>query len=168
MGEFLRTAIRDRTRVAIKIKDQWVNGTYRHTFKNTNCAPNQVKIEYYRREYEGSRRKTNYKVYHMDDTKHIRLNPNAPCTGCGGEGSNSRKDAAKAILDATPIPEAIAQLISSFVKRVACRTCGKTGTCAEAIITTPEDEPEIDDSSSGSSRNTDVVSSSSSDSRRTT
>jgi len=147
--DFFRSASRRRTGVAVKINDQWVKGTSDQAFKRC-CASNQVQIKYYRNYVLDDDREVMYKVYHLNDTKHIRFDPDAPCTSCAGKCTFTRKDAAKALLDVTPIPEAIAQLISSFVKRVECRTCGKTGTCA-AVATSPEIEPEIDDSSSSSS-----------------
>jgi len=147
--EFFETASRGPTGVAVKINDQWVKGTSDKTFTRL-CASNQVKIKYYRNYELIHDREIMYKVYHLNDTKHIRFDPDAPCTSCAGKCTFTRKDAAKALLDVTPIPEAIAQLISSFVKRVECRTCGKTGTCA-AGATSPDDELEIDDSSSSSS-----------------
>merc|ERR1711964_462256 len=120
--EFLESVVWNVTTVAIKIKDQWVKATVSGTYKR---SANQVQIK-----YQDICDRSFYKAYHLDDTKHIRMNPDTLCTSCSGTGSHSEGEVVGAILD-VPIPKVIAQMIASFLGPVDCRTCGATGTCAD-------------------------------------
>jgi len=124
--------------VAIKLNDQWVKATFVRILDNRTNKDNQILVKYCRSRRDGNREIGFSKTYHLDDTKHIRIDPHASCTVCGGSGVHSRHDATASVLAVTPVPEAIADLITNFVEAAPCRTCGATGTCAE-VATSPGD-----------------------------